>query len=308
MFISKLKAWRDTVDPYAIQYGVFHKALVIATILVFGCWFFRPANYIAYILPAFVLSVYDSPGLTSFKQKNNILLFAFTAMLSCGLTFYSLFPFRVFFLFYSVVFFSALYFLTLHFLPHAKYSPFMVISSSMFFITIEPMGDRQIAYDILCSSLLSMTIALACLRCLRNSYFMNWRLAEQKFIKTLEEDISFTMEKSNMSLFLDEVTHLNMVYSYRGLLKKSERIHAYKMSYNTRNIQFALSNVYYQEKNTPFWHAIKHDLARLRHCMEQEKPYPWSSEALIASTPLERYIISYLSKAIAHWNILCSKR
>lgn len=305
--LRKCYAWLDAIDPYAIQRTALHKGAVIAAVMVAGYWFFRPTQYLAYVVPNFILFAYEQPGLAFFARKQKTILFVFTAMLCCGISFYLLMPFRLLFLLYSMVFFSVLYFLALNWIPYARYSPLMTISTSAFFITIIPLGDKQMAYDIFCSSILSMVILWICLRYLHD-YFRIWRLAQEKFIKTLEKDISFTVNDDNVSLFSDEIAHINMVYSYRGLVQKPWIFDVYRISYNLRNIQFALSNVTSHDKNKVFWHHVKWHLQGLRHCMGKEKPYQEPLASISVETALETYTLSYLTKTICYWNRLCATR
>lgn len=305
MFMSKLNDWLNLVDPYAIQRVVLYKALVIATIMVLAYWFFRPVNYTAYVLPTITVCIYELPFFSRLKQKEQALLFNFGAMIICSVSFYLFFPYRLFFLFYAILFLAALYFLALKMLPSIKFCSLLTISSSALFVTTEPHGDRQIAYDIFCSNILSMSLLYLSLKCLRRFYLINWLYAQKKLIRSLEDEIGFTTDDKDVSFFLAEVNHINIIYAYRGLIAKKYLIHVYRMSHNIRNIQFALSNLYGHEKNDAFWLNIKNNLETLRQQMELKKPYPWPQNRSLSANKLQQLTLNYFDKAIRAWNTLC---
>ncbi len=304
--MSKLSHWLDTVDPYAVQRTILRKALVVSTIMVLVYWLFKPANYIAFILPVFTIGLYEAPVLSRFKQKERALCFIFIAMIICSISFYVIFPFRIFFLLYSCVFFSVLYFLVHRFISPLRNSTMLIMSTSAFFMTIKPYADLQIAYNIFFSSILSMTTLFITLKFLRYGYFGNWLLAQQKFIQSLEQNIHFAMSTSNTSFFMEEVNHIDMVYAYRSLLQKKYLIHAYKISYNMRNIQFALNNIYDQEKHEEFWQRVTYHLHGLRISMRLRRAHYWPEQALNPETLLQKYTMNYLEQAILRWNKLCT--
>lgn len=71
MSMSKFKQWLDTVDPYGIQRITFYKSLFLATVLVYVYWLFLPVSFVTFVTPFFTMSLYERPGISSFKKKNN---------------------------------------------------------------------------------------------------------------------------------------------------------------------------------------------------------------------------------------------
>lgn len=303
---SKLYGWLDSVDPYAIQRKILQKAFIVSTIMVMVYWFFKPTNFLAFVLPAFNVSIYEMPVFKSMKQKDQALLFSFAAMMICNLTFYLFFPFRLFFLLYAVVFFSALYFTIARYFPALKFLAILTIATCGIFMTVTPRAHLQTAYDMFCSSLLSMTVLFICLRALSRSYFTNWSLAQEKFIHALEKNIDSALKDKAVYFYVEEINHINTVYAYRCLLKKPYLLPAYKLSINLRHIQFALSNVYYEEKNHTFWKQVKYHLKQLRLHMKQKTACPWTPELLIPESTLQTLTIRYLHRATTQWNTLCT--
>lgn len=306
MSMQKLYERLNQFDPYAIYRMALYKGVVISTIMVLVYWLFKPNSYIAFILPLFNLSLYEMPVLSKIKQKEKVILCVFAGMLVCSLTFYLLFPFRVLFLFYAILFFTVLYFLVQKYLSPLRNITMLIMATSAMFITVRPYGDLQIAYNIFFSSILSMTTIFLSLRLFHDTYLVNWLHAQQKYIESLEKDINYTLEISNTPFFIEEVNHINMVYSFRSLLRKKYLLHVYKLSFNIRNVQFALNTIYYQEKNEIFWQAVKKHLEKLRYNMRHKKIEPWSDGGLNPQTLIQRYTVNYLKLANHHWNKICA--
>ncbi|WP_019216464.1 hypothetical protein [Legionella tunisiensis] len=110
MFISRFKHWLDEVDPYTIQRGALRKALFIATIMTYVYWLFLPVSYMSFILPFFILSIYEIPALSNFKKKEQLLVFISLSVLIISVSFYLIYPFRGVFSF-SLFILTVIYFL-----------------------------------------------------------------------------------------------------------------------------------------------------------------------------------------------------
>jgi hypothetical protein len=99
MFMSKFKQWLDEVDPYALQRITLYKCLFVATVEVYVYWIFQPTSFMAFFLPFFVVPLYEAPVLTTFKEKEHLLIFIGVAMILISVSFYLVYPFQ--YLFYQ---------------------------------------------------------------------------------------------------------------------------------------------------------------------------------------------------------------
>ncbi|WP_133128503.1 hypothetical protein [Legionella nagasakiensis] len=308
MFTSKLNKWLDEVDPYALQRLAAYKAFFIATIMVYVYWFFKPANFMAFFTPFIVASFYEMPTMTSFKEKESLLLFIFAAMLVVSVSFYLIAPLQFIFLFYALSVLAALYYLVLKFFPQLKNLTMLILASSAMVLTIKPPANLQVAVGIFSASILSMTVVVICLRLFPNKYLYVWCRAMQKFIQCLEGDIDAAIAASDKHAFAEEVNHLGMMRACRKLIPKRYLIHTYRMSVNIRNIQFALDNLFYEKKNDDFWLGIKSHLHVFRISMKDWSLCHLPDQGITPETDLQHYVVRCLNKAIRSWNQLCSMR
>ncbi|AHE66255.1 hypothetical protein Loa_00686 [Legionella oakridgensis ATCC 33761 = DSM 21215] len=257
MFISKLSEWWDEVDPYALQRLAMYKACFVATILVYIYWVFKPANFMAFFAPFIVASFYEMPLISSFKEKEFLLLFIFVAMLVVSISFYLLAPMHFMFLFYALGVLATLYYLVLKFFPQLKNLTMLILAAGAMTLTIKPPAHFQIAIEMFSSSILSMGGILICLKIFPNKYLYIWCRALQKFIQCLESDIQAAISTRDKYAIVEEVNHLGMMRACRKLIPKRYLIHTYRMSVNIRNIQFALDNLFMKRRMMNFGQALK---------------------------------------------------
>lgn len=307
MSISKTKAWINHIDPYGLMRVVLYKSLVIATLLTLGYWLLRPNNYLGYLTPIFVISLYEMPVLSNFKIKEFALIFIFTSMLICSLSFYLLLPFHLFFLLYAILFFCLSYALVLQYLPMLKNTTMVVLSASCALLLTTPPGNLQIAYDILSSMSLSMFIFFFSLRRLKPLYFYNWSLAQTKYLDWLAQQMNPHLNHEAPTHFIEEVNHINMLLAYQGLLNPKYRFSAYKMSYHTRKIKFAIVTLSAEEKNIEYWQKFKTYLEALSHHLHHRTPYPWEKPSHATLNAIQLYAQQSLEKTVLSWNQLCDK-
>lgn len=305
MFISNLINRLDKADPYAIQRVVLGKALFTATLLVFVYWIFRPSNFTMFISPMLVVSFYETPRITSFQDKERLLLFVFAATIIGSVTFYLMYPFRIMFFFYAIIFFAVLYHLVIKYFGQLKHITMIILATVSVALAETPPANLQIVYNMFTSSLLSTFTMFLCLRMYPNHSLIIWRRATQKFIACLENDIESAILQQDRHFLSDEIKHLGTIRAFRRLLPKHCLKHTFRISIDLRNIQFALDNLYFETKNDVFWHAVQHHFAQLRHSIHHQIPCPMPGPLLLSETPLQKYVIRCLSKATHRWNRLC---
>ncbi len=306
MSISKFKQWLDEVDPYALQRITLYKCLLVATVEVYVYWLFQPASFLAFFSPFFLLSLYEAPTLSTFKEKEGLLIFIAIAVILISVSFYLVYPFRGTFFFFSVFVFAVTYFYVLKHFYALKSLTMLLIATGAVVLSTEPPANLEVAYGLISSTALSMTFALICLRFFPNMYLIIWNRALQKFIQYLEEDIDSALNQNHKSPIGEEILHLGMVRNYRRLLPKKYMMQTYRVSVNIRNIQHALDNLYYETKNEVFWYGVKSNLYGLRLNMKTYTPCGIPTMPVAPKTKLQHYIARCLQQAFIQWNKLCS--
>ncbi|CDZ77145.1 hypothetical protein BN59_01427 [Legionella massiliensis] len=308
MFISRFKNWLEEVDPYTIQRGALHKALFIAIVITYVYWFFLPVNYLSFILPFFIVSLYETPILSSFKKKEQLLLFSSLAVTFVSVSFYLVYPFRGTFFFFSLFVLAGLYFLVLRYFYALKSLVMLVLSTGTIVLGTEPEANLQIAYGIISSVALSSITVMICLKVFPNQYLRVWNKALQGFIKYFEEDIENALLENNRRFIKEPIIHFEMVRNYQRLVGKKYLLSSYRVAVYIRNIQISLDNLYYEQKTEIFWRSVKTNLNHLRLNMDSYTPCPPPKIDFPPQTKLQHYIVDCLNRAFAHWNNLCRLR
>ena len=306
MSISKFNQWLDEVDPYALQRIILYKCLFIATVEVYVYWLFRPASFTAFFMPFLLTSLYEAPVLPTFKEKDRLLIFITIAIILISVSFYCVYPFRVTFLFFSVLVLSITYFYVLKHFYTLKNLTMLLISSGALVLSTEPPANFEVAYGFISSILLSITSVIICLKIFPNKYFIVWNRALQKFIHYLEKDIDLTIHKNDKRPTWEEIMHLGIARNYIKLLPKKCIMPAYRFSVNLRNIQHSLDNLYYETMNEAFWYGIQNNLLWLRLQMKTYSPCGIPQLPITAETKLQYHVVRCLEQSFYSWNKLCS--
>ncbi|HAT8180558.1 TPA: hypothetical protein JA361_14150 [Legionella pneumophila] len=305
MSMSKFIEWVDQVDPYAIQRIALYKSLLIATIMAYVYWVFRPTNFTAFFSPFLLVRFYESPSLSSFKEKEHFLIFIGVVVVLLSTSFYLVYPFRVVFFFFSIIALASVYFYVLkNYLP-LKNLTMLIIASGATILSTEPPANWQIVYDIVWSSALSMIAIFICLRFFPNQYLSVWKRALAKFIHSLEQDIEKSFSHRGLRFMQEEMINLSVIRQYRRLIPKKYMIYTQQISINVRNIQFSLDNLYYEAKNEAFWHEVKENLSMLRCAIKTSTSCGTPKISIVPETKLQQYVMRCLQKAFNHWNQLC---
>ncbi|MFC3908958.1 hypothetical protein ACFORL_07715 [Legionella dresdenensis] len=306
--MSRFKEWLEDVDPYTIQRGALHKALFIATVIVYVYWFCLPVDYMSFILPFFMLSLYETPILSNFKKKEQLLIFISISVIVISVSFYLIYPFRGTFFFYSLLVLSVLYVLVLRHFYALKNLVMFTLSIGTIVLATEPEGNLQIAYGFVSSIAISTMAAMICLRIFPNQYLRVWNRALQGFIKYFEQDIENALLENHKKTTKEAIVHFEMLRNYQRLVGKKYLLPSYKMAVYIRNIQLSLDNLYYENKNEVFWRSIKNNLHQLRMNMEEYIPCAPPHMDFLPETRLQRYALDCLTRALIHWNNICALR
>ncbi len=306
--MSRFKDWLDEVDPYTIQRSAFRKGLFIATIMVYSYWIFLPVDYLSFILPLFILSIYEMPTLSSFKKKRQLLMFIYSAVLFVSVSFYLVFPFRGTFFFFCLAVLAGLYFFVLRYFYALKNLVLMSMAIGTIILSTEPEANLQIAYGFISSILLSCIIVIVCLRIYPHQYLRIWKRALEHFIQYFEQDIENALREDRYKIIMEEIVHFEMVRNYQRLVDKKYFLTCFRIAVYIRNIQLSLDNLYYEKKNDLFWSSVKENLHRLRLNMKDYTLCEAPQFNFEPETKLQHYVADCLKRAFIHWNVLCKLR
>lgn len=306
MSMLRFNQWLDEVDPYTIQRMALSKALCIATIMMYAYWIFLPVNFMAFILPFFVASLYELPIVSTFKKKEELLLFICGTVILISVSFYLLYPFKGIFFFFSLWVFTLLYFVVLKYFYALKSLVMMILSTGTIILATEPEGVLQIAYGFISSMLITSITLILCLRIIPNQYLRVWNRALQHFIQCLEQSIGNALLRMNDRFTKEEVLHFEMVRNYQRLVGQKYMLMTFRMAVYLRNIQLSLDNIYYEPKNEFFWLTIQKNLLALRMNMSTYTPCAFFLEQFNPETKLQIYVKKCLKQTIKQWNNLCT--
>ncbi|CAM2926373.1 Uncharacterised protein [Legionella steigerwaltii] len=308
MSISKFKQWLDEVDPYALQRITLYKCLVVATVEVYVYWLFQPVSFLTFFAPFLLLSLYEAPVLSTFKEKEWLVFFIGIAVTLISVSYYLVYPFYGVFFFFSVFVFAITYFCVLKYFYALKSLTMLLIATGAVVLGTDPPANLEVAYGFISSTALSITFAIICLRFFPNMYLIVWNRALQKFIECLEQDIDSSINQDQKRPIEGEILHFGMVRNYRRLIPKKYIMQTYRVSVNIRNILHALDNLYYEKKNEVFWYGVKDNLHWLRLNMKTYTPCGTPAMPVEPETQLQFYIAHCLQQAFIRWNKLCSLR
>lgn len=308
MFISKLVNWIDRNDAYGLGRVIFHKTLIIATIMVYAYWLFRPTNFLAFVAPGFVVTLYEAPLQI---DRDKFLFSTFAGVLICSISFYLIYPFKFVFLFYALITLTILYFIYLRYFPDQKNVPMLIIATAALHLNSEQVASLQTLYDIFFSTLLSMSLLIASMRLFPGNYQFIWRCAARHLLSCLEKEMDFQLtqdvslkQDASIKIF-NSVQHYNMMRCFYKRLPFYQWRHALKVNLNLRNIHYAINNIRSDNVNGLFWHRVKHCLHHLNLAMRDKKQVHLTYIPQDASTSLQTAVIAYLHRTMFHWNRLC---
>ena len=308
MFMSTFKNWLDSVDPYAIQQVALYKALFVATIMVYVYWFFLPSDFLGFISPCFLIFFHENPTLSSFKKKAQYLLFTLICLLFISISFVLLYPFKMFFFFFSLLTLTVLYFVILNHFPDFKNLTMPILCIATIVLSSHPPpANFQVVYGHTSAIILSMFTLFVCLSIFPNQYLKIWSNALQKYIAHLECNIDDALQKNEGKPTREEIIHFEMVRNYQCLVGKRNLLPAFRIATYIRNIHLSLDSLYYEEKNEQFWLQIKQQLIAFRHCMKESIRYTPTPIAFVPQTYFQHYVLTYLHRSFFHWNKLCTK-
>ncbi len=308
MSISRLSKWLEKVDPYYTQRIILHKGLYLATWLTAFNWIAKPDVFTAYCAaPMLLAGFYESPSFTSFAEKDKFLVSSF---MLCGfgcVTFYLLFPYKFFLLFYAIGFFLVTHYLSNNFFPKLK--PFIMtcIVGSALNMSTTPPASLQIAIDMFFCMMLSLMVTFVAFKLYPNPYRKVWHRAFILYVKSVNREITDVINRFETINFATGAGHLNIIRAYRRLLPKQNLLNFSKVVICIRNISFSLTYLLDEEKNEAFWFNFQQQLKIFISALENKKPCP----PLVAINHTDDFDYLYanqnLAKAIRNWNKICTQ-
>jgi hypothetical protein len=308
MSIFRLNSWLEKVDPYYTQRIILHKGLYLATWLTAFNWIGKPDIFTAYCAgPMLLAAFYESQSFTTFAEKDKFLVCSF---MICGfgcMTFYLLFPYKFFLLFYAIGFFLVIYYLSSKFF--AKLKPFIMtcIVGSALNMSTTPPASLQIAIDMFFCMMLSLIVTFVAFKLYPNQYRKVWHRAFILYVKSVNREITDVINRFETINFATGAAHLNIIRAYRRLLPKQNLINFAKTAIYIRNISFSLTYLLDEEKDETFWFNFQKQLAIFIQALEEKKACPQLSFNTTNNDFDYQYANQNLAKAIRNWNKICTQ-
>lgn len=307
--MEKLRLYLDRLDPYYTQRLLLHKSLFVATVFVYISWMFHLQNYYtSFMYPIALLgNIYESTQFTSYHEKRKAFVVTFCIAALAALVFYLTFQFKVIFMFVFLGTFTLLYFGYSRFFPSAK--PFIVVTLvvACMNMSLKPAGALYVAKGVFSLILFAMMIGYVCILIFPNYYHKVWIRAYRLYINAIRDVLIADINGADNKSFIAGTTHMNMMRSYRRLLKK-------KAFYKATRAGFAIGNVFalmccleVNKKNKEFWISANEYLRHLSIAIKKrEQVVLFSTKELDSSDKIELYFVENLNKSVKNWNALCS--
>lgn len=306
MFISRLNKWLDDVDPYYTQRIILHKGLYLATWLTFFNWIARPDIFTAYCATPMLLAGFiDAPALNTFREKDKFIVTTFMISGFGTVTFYLMYPFKFFFLFYAILFLLALHYFTTKYAPKIK--PFIMtcIVASALNISTTPPGSIQIAYDMFFCVMLGLLVTFFAFKFYPNPYRRVWHKALVLYVGCVNQEITKALRHIDNDSFIAGVNHLNTIRLYRHLLPKQNLINFVKVIRSVRDISLALTHILQYDTDKDFWHTYQNHFTNFENALKT-KQICKILEPITDTNFDHLYVHNKLNEAILNWNKICT--
>lgn len=306
--VKRINFLLEKVDPYFTQRLIFYKSLYIATILTYVNWICRvPLEFTAFMYPASMLTpIYENSIFTSYKEKKHVFVLVFALAAICSAVFYLSFPYKFFFMFIFVCTFGLLYFGSEKYLPKAKPFVVLIIVVACMNMSNKPALSLQVALDMFAVIFLAMVVCYLCLITFPNNYFRVWKRAYGLYINSIRNILIADLNYMNSSNFISGTNHMNIMRSYRRLLKKDMFIKATRAGFSMGNIFVSLSCMKITPENREFWLAANEHLNILYHAVCNNKPLELFTISVDKDNKTEIYFKKEFNISINNWNKLCA--
>lgn len=307
MFFHHLKRWLEQVDPYYTQRIILRKGLFLAFWVTAINWLAKPDVFAAYAATIMLLAgIYESPSLSSYREKEQALVFSFVISGIGCVTFYLLFPFKFTLMFFALAHFAALYFFCDRYYP--KFKPFMlqtIVVSALNMATL-PAGNLQVAIDMFFCVMLGLFVTFLSFKFHPNLYARVWQRSFAHYLGCVVSEIGHALDKIDTHSFAEGARHLNIVRAYRRLLPRNVLLNITRSTIHIRNIQFALNHIYLKDKDDLFWSKFQQQMGEFHMAVLQKEPCLIIAENNYASEFTQDYVIEHLNKSILNWNKICA--
>ena len=307
MFTSKLTRWLEKVDPYYTQRIILHKGLYLAVWLTAFNWIAKPDLFTAYCSAPMLLAGFtESSTFTTFAEKDKFLVVAFVISGFGCITFYLLYPYKFFLLFYAIGFLLIMYHFSTRFFP--KFKPFIMtaIVASAINMTTTPAASLQIGIDMFFCMMLSLLVTFIAFKVYPNPYRKVWHRAFILYVKCVEREITDVINRFETVNFATGAGHLNVIRAYRRLLPRQNLINFSKVVISIRNISFSLTQLLEEEKSEAFWFNFQHQLKIFILALEYKRPCPQLAFDTNDRIFDHQFANQNLASAIRHWNKICT--
>lgn len=306
--MNKILLYLDSIDPYFTQRLLLKKSIYVATIFVYFAWVFHIQDQFAsFMYPAAILgAIYENAAFTSYKEKTNVYVITFF-LAACGAClFYLTFQYKVIFVFIFIAFFSCLYFGYNKFLPKAK--PFIVVTIVVCCMNMsgKPSGVIQNAIDIFGLIMLSMVISYLSIRTFPNYYYKVWIRAYRLYISAIREVLIKDLTGLDHKTFITCTVHMNIMRSYRRLLKKEMFYKASRAGFSIGNIFAIFACLEVTAINKQFWQQANEYLFKLSSAVESGCEISlFVVDDFDNLDKIEEYFIKHIHLSVKNWNALC---
>lgn len=306
--MKTLFLYLERIDPYFTQRLILYKALYIATIMTYVGWVVHIENqFAAYMYPvALIGAVYESALFTSYKEKKQVFFVAFTTAALGSVLFYQTFQYKFIFMFIFLGFLNTLYFLFGKFLPKAKPFIVLIIVVCGMNMSSKPSGVLQHSVDIFSVMILSALVSYLCIISFPNIYHKIWIRAFGLYVNAVRNVLIDRFTMVDHRTFVLGSSHMNIMRSYRRLLKKKLFFKATRAGFSIGNILAVLCCLEFNDNNRMFWENVSICLRDFHLSIKMGHQFELNNvSGYDCRDKVQQYFIKHFSLSIKNWNELC---
>lgn len=311
MFISKLNAWLEKVDPYYTQRLIARKGAYIAILILLAYIIFQPKQGFAFIVAPFLgYAIFEMPVYNTYKKKYSALIFGYGFAIFFSSLFILLSPHRIVLYTSGIICFFSFFILTIKYLPQFKmlFMPFFLVSIA--FVATQPAGSLQAVKANAFAISLSLLMIIIGYKTHQNIYLEVWYRAVKISLKRMEKNLHHLLKDEHIYYDQTVMTSVNTIAEYKRLIPRLNKINTAKIAVHTRWLNMTIIYLRSVEMNKEYWQILLKALSQLVQCMDKKikfEQYNQFYDLLKPENVHQKQGYKHLLIIIQNWNKICTQ-
>ncbi|MDC0534439.1 hypothetical protein OAO18_01365 [Francisellaceae bacterium] len=311
MFISKLNAYLEKVDPYYTQRLIARKGAYIAILILLAYILFQPKQGFAYIIAPFLgYFIFELPIYNTYKKKYSAIIYGYGSAIFFSSLFILLSPNKIVLYTAGVICFFSFCYLTIKYLPQFKVlvMPFFLVSIA--FVATEPAGSLQAMKSIAFAISLALLVIIIGYKTHQNIYLEVWYRALKISIKRMEKNLQYLLNDEHIYYDPTVMVSINTMAEYKRLIPRLNQINTAKIAVHTRSLNMTIIYLRSVEIDKVYWQNLIILLRKIIQCMDQKIKFEQCRELenlLKPESIHQKQGYKHLSIIIKNWNKICTQ-